>query len=968
MSNSDIPLTEYVKARQLFCSSHHRAPCCMCKNMLQVAVTVLEQGYILLPCAFRIVSSEVSYTAERARRKLLQMPLVSIRVGDPGKGTSFTILMEHCIGVNYHRMGLVINRMVITTPQNAQRLERSCVQMLLSMAQSDRERECIKYAIYKASGLSSTKARHLYGFENMKKRATRVESAMLEVQKIYETVENIARVQDKALLASFGIPPEESDSSDDEADDQLISENVPALSTSVVAFCKAALTQSNFNFFGLLDALEAELEGDAHEIAEQYFRDCQRFGFTQQQLDLIIQSKEAYTAARQDASDSERTVCVLDGCIVTDSEEETSQLFATANDPMSPSAKLLISKRRLAIQRRKRRLRAKAIVDGRILSRKTSSKIGGILSTCPNIGKVIEDFVSDHNIGADSWRRTGVLTFDGNTRLPQKVTYERIRHHLIKVYNRHFSYGSVVQLCVARNKRRCSSKCYRGVAKVTTQRARKGFNLRFNPDTHWSAAFYKGLNELQLKDGRDMCLINRDDASGFRLDTLTTCKQYASPTLKGHEVLTTRTDYVNKYPSLLQTTSYNFTATQTTEEVCVGVVKAPTSIHPKNPCQHAADLSMLMRQKELKPAFYNIETDTPKAIDCVRVDGASDEGPSHEEVQFYWTQRHLLNSKLATLVTTRSSGSSYLNRVELQNGCLSRGHSGTFIPSTLAGSCIDPDTGNVNTIKLAENMNLAIDAYISRVNHSPCGDTVIKLFRGADSSEDQEVRKKLLTFLKGSSENKRNLRSQAPELYANFELVWIVRNSHMVKGLSSYIFFLICCYQNGCPHPRCQAGYPQSPLTWYLGGPSLYLLPLPFPDAKQPWGSTCEKCEGACSGHYVTQTVDVRDTKALSKAPKPPSTVLKQLFSEGAIRQSSMESIAKQVLLPCDECEIWLNHLQTVLQNRQRGAKKAAATRRAKSLAMKQKQGTAQHVASSETDVQVNKWEKGGGTHLWILF
>lgn len=118
----------------------------------------------------------------------------------------------------------------------------------------------------------------------------------------------------------------------------------------------------------------------------------------------------------------------------------------------------------------------------------------------------------------------------------------------------------------------------------------------------------------------------------------------------------------------------------------------------------------------------------------------------------------------------------------------------------------------------------------------------------------------------------------------------------------------------------------------------------------------------------MTQTVDVRDTKALSKAPKPPSTVLKQLFSEGAIRQSSMESIAKQVLLPCDECEIWLNHLQTVLQNRQRGAKKAAATRRAKSLAMKQKQGTAQHVASSETDVQVNKWEKGGGTHLWILF
>ena len=55
------------------------------------------------------------------------------------------------------------------------------------------------------------------------------------------------------------------------------------------------------------------------------------------------------------------------------------------------------------------------------------------------------------------------------------------------------SYGTVVQLGIATN-------------------------------AHWSASLYKGLNEIQLKDSRDMCLINRDVASGFRLDTLTTCK------------------------------------------------------------------------------------------------------------------------------------------------------------------------------------------------------------------------------------------------------------------------------------------------------------------------------------------------------------------------------------------------------------------------------------------------------------
>ena len=75
--------------------------------------------------------------------------------------------------------------------------------------------------------------------------------------------------------------------------------------------------------------------------------------------------------------------------------------------------------------------------------------------------------------------------------------------------------------------------------------------------------------------------------------------------------------------------------------------------------------------------------------------------------------------KIAKLVTTCISSSSYLNRVELQNRCLSLGHANTFIPSTLAGSCIDRNTGQVNEAKLRENVCLAISAYISRVDGYP---------------------------------------------------------------------------------------------------------------------------------------------------------------------------------------------------------------------------------------------------------
>ena len=95
------------------------------------------------------------------------------------------------------------------------------------------------------------------------------------------------------------------------------------------------------------------------------------------------------------------------------------------------------------------------------------------------------------------------------------------------MYKRKISYGTVTQLGIPRNKR-CAAKNYHGVAKVTSRRARKGFSLKLNPDAHWSASLYKALNCLQYKVGRDIVNVNRDDATGtgFRLDTLTTCKQY----------------------------------------------------------------------------------------------------------------------------------------------------------------------------------------------------------------------------------------------------------------------------------------------------------------------------------------------------------------------------------------------------------------------------------------------------------
>ena len=148
-------------------------------------------------------------------------------------------------------------------------------------------------------------------------------------------------------------------------------------------------------------------------------------------------------------------------------------------------------------------------------------------------------------------------------------------------------------------------------------------------------------------------------------------------------------------------------------------------------------------------------TGQPKAVCCMRVDGASDEGPGHEEVQLLWTAQHLASGSYATLI--RNSGASYLNCVELQNGCLALGHANLFIPSTLGGACIDSETGKIDEKKLQHILNLAMDVYINRVQGSPCGDAVIHLCKGANSSEEQSLRPYLIQYLKGSNKQKETL-------------------------------------------------------------------------------------------------------------------------------------------------------------------------------------------------------------------
>ena len=472
-----------------------------------------------------------------------------------------------------------------------------------------------------------------------------------------------------------------------------------------------------------------------------------------------------------------------------------------------------------------------------------------------------------------------------------------------------------MQLCCARNKRRQSAKRYWGAAKLVSRRARKGFNVKLNVDAHWSCSFYKNLDFVQLKDGLNKVMLNRDDAAGFRLDTTFTHKQKTILAEKGNPELTTRTDYLNKYSSVLQTSSYMFLETDNTPIGCFGVVK-PHDVFPKNPSQHAADLEEMLERNPLSKPFLS-----DRNIDCIRVDGGVDEGPSHVEVQFVWAERHFNKDKVCTIVTSRFSGGSYLNKVELQNGCLSIGHSHLFIPSTIHGSNVD-SMGQISKEQQRNNLEAAMNVYISAVDGASCCGTKIRLFKGAigpTAAAHQERREKLLVFLRGTKQNKALLARENPELYQYFEMIWNLRNRHMVKDIpQNYVFMLLPCFEKNCPHKVCKQGKKQ--WIWYDGGPNLSVLPLPVPDPQRPWGGSCKSCPDFCAGHYLSpeSVIDQVKKHGIKSCLKPPSHVIKSSIQKNADpSEYDVQMLAKECLLSVSDTLYLVDHSKAIQKRKE---------------------------------------------------
>ena len=454
--------------------------------------------------------------------------------------------------VNFIRLLKVLSVTIKDQPQSVSStpFTKEQYRRLIACADSLAERKRLRYAILQATNMSRTEAATKLGInESIENVVKEVEDSIEQQWEIQNHCEMMAKAEDAIYLQSLGIKSEEmlteleldySSSSDSESDNKLMDNDevnalfnkpedqttgktgvkttsypqIPTVTqhsvfdavksttmfdiNSVIAL--DVLKNCGYNWFEFVTCVTEEMskcgynDGVLNQFLIDFAGQIPDLGLSEEDEKLVEHTRQAFLALRREEEIAqERNQFEIED---SDSENEPNI------EPQPDTDSVILKERRRIRAYWKRRAKVD-IANRHFVRRKVIRSANSVALKYPDIGSVMEEFSHSCDTGADAWRRPGVMTFSGQEgkRTRKKLTFRRMQQHLEQHYKDTFSYGIVVQLCCARNRRRRSAQNYKGLAQIVHKRAYKGFNVKFNPDCHFTSALYRGLSFCHLKDG-----------------------------------------------------------------------------------------------------------------------------------------------------------------------------------------------------------------------------------------------------------------------------------------------------------------------------------------------------------------------------------------------------------------------------------------------------------------------------------
>ena len=257
--SSFILMRVYLIACGADCQSCHMQPCSTCEKPLSVASKVLQEGYVVLSETFRSAFPNQKYMSTVALQQFLQMPLAAVRVGTPQSGKSSWFLLEYNEGVHYTSLAIFLETMLAAkTTSKTIGLDKAKVKSLLGLARSYRERELIRYSVFKSSRLTLTGARRCFGLERMPESVEEVEEFIKAAYSIRQAIDKLSRPQDKALLSSLELKECELDSAIESECEDESTHCLHSVSGEGFNALHKELVSGEYNWFAVVVFLEQQ--------------------------------------------------------------------------------------------------------------------------------------------------------------------------------------------------------------------------------------------------------------------------------------------------------------------------------------------------------------------------------------------------------------------------------------------------------------------------------------------------------------------------------------------------------------------------------------------------------------------------------------------------------------------------------------------------------------------------------------
>ena len=334
---------------------------------------------------FRKVYPNVKYTAEIARRKFLQMPLVNIVIGNVSSGRACSYLIESQPGMDYTSVyHLLTDAVRKQTNETTSGMSKATFKTVMSLACSDRERELIRVTTFISGRFSQTSARRQLGLENMKRRTDELERCAMKVKEIKESIEEIAESEICASAITHKAGLNLSSSGDSSGSDDFIDEEE---TKETVVLC-SEIEKDMVDTLKLSCFWNQKNQKCTKLMLDSFYSCLSKYEFTERELVLTQQSYLAFKSDEymysRDRNQMER---LLNGDVVTDSETDNDSEYYNGDRGD------VIKKKVQSIRRRTKRRIAKGIAERKFLHRSYSKRANCIVDKYPDIGDSIEQFV-----------------------------------------------------------------------------------------------------------------------------------------------------------------------------------------------------------------------------------------------------------------------------------------------------------------------------------------------------------------------------------------------------------------------------------------------------------------------------------------------------------------------------------------------------------------------------------------------